>query len=151
MTVTITNQPKTEPTPQQRQKTAFAKWYANPENRKALAEKRKKKYAEDPAHREKLRSKARAATAAKKSDHAPEGYDFDQTQACTRLKVYGADLKRWRDRGWMPEPVKSGRKLLFTEKQLDLLEELAEFFHHGGKGEDPARTTISATIFANWA
>lgn len=148
MTVTIATPEKK--TPQQRQKTAFAKWYSKPENKQALADKRKKKYAEDPEYRERVRSGAKRTTLSKKTDHAPEGYDFDQTEACTRLKVYGADLKRWRDRNWVPAPVKSGRKLLFTEKQLGLLEELAEFLSSGGSGDDPQRVALTAKIYANW-
>lgn len=132
-----------------KQSAAYAKWYAK--NRAVLSERRKKRYAEDPDYRARiLKSAADTRAVERGSDNAPDGYQWNQTEVCSRLGIYSADLKRWRDQEFIPEPVEAKNQLMFTEEQVQLLDKLAKYFALGGKKDDAQRAAITTEIYANW-
>jgi hypothetical protein len=132
----------------------FAKWWANPENRKALSEKRKERYATDPEYRQRVLD-ARHAQQQKARVLSPLNPAFTTTlsEAATELGITVWKLRHWRDQSWFPEPHSHGKFLYLTDNQVELLGSLKEFLDQYPRLPARAKEELQdlvGLVYANW-
>lgn len=126
--------------------SAYAKWYEA--NKKALAEKRKQRYKEDPLYRARALSnrKAQAAKQATLRDTLPERYTRNMSGVADYLGVSLWKLRDWRARGFYPEPHQHGREYWFTDHQAALLGNLDNLLVTKVGRADESDPEIQATV-----
>jgi DNA-binding transcriptional regulator YiaG len=111
----------------ERRNDSFNKWYG--EHADAFNARRQQAYAADPALRAKARAAAKAyRKKAAKSSEIPEIREGGLSTSSRVAKILGITrqtLMNWEERGLIPRPTAStGTRRLYTEKQLDLLDDL---------------------------
>jgi hypothetical protein len=110
-------------------------WYAK--NKTRLAEKRAKRYAEDPAYREAALRRSREQ---RQKDKTPvlDGTTVPFKDMAQALGVTTWVLREWRRKNYFPEPVNRDGRLWFHPDQRGLLQGLASFFEERGSRLDEA-------------
>lgn len=132
------------------QSERYQRWYAK--NKDKLAEKRKKRYHDDPAYRQKALENRRRTL--KPLPELPAQYEFNFQQAADELGVSIWRLREWRRRSYYPQPHEHGRSQYFTQAQISLLEKLRNFMNTvQGKFSDTVKDHLQDLvnlIYANW-
>lgn len=134
--------------------TPFKTWYKK--NKKALSEKRKERYKNDPEYRAKaLENRRRQIERTPKvRDSRPEVYTHSFAQAAEAIGVSTWRLRSWRDNNYYPEPYKHGRELWFTQQQVYLLKDIVTFFDkHSARMTKAAEEDLQelvAFVTVNW-
>lgn len=128
----------------------FKSWYQK--NKERLAEKKRKRYQEDPEYRAKAMERSKAQ---RKTTPTPitDGYSVSFAEAAKELGVSLWTLREWRKRNYFPEPKERNGRLWFTENQLMLLQKLQEFFVLNGRikeGTKEKMNELVSLLFANW-
>jgi len=126
-------------------------WYAK--NKKRLAEKRAKRYAEDPAYREAALRRSREQRHKAKTP-VLDGTTIAFKDMAQSLGVTPWVLREWRRKNYFPEPVNRDGRLWFHPDQRLLLQGLVSFFgEHGSRMTEAQQRDLDllvSTIFANW-
>lgn len=126
-------------------------WYAK--NKQRLAEKRAKRYAEDPAYREAALRRSREQRLKGKTP-VLDGTTVPFKDMATALGVTTWTLREWRRKNYFPEPANRDGRLWFHPDQRVLLQGLVSFFGEYGTRLSAASQRdldlLTATIFANW-
>lgn len=108
-------------------KADFKTWYA--ENKEALAQKRQKRYAEDPQYRELVKARSadyRVRTKAENPKPSLPGMTIAET--CASLEISEWTLNSWRNQNYYPDPDKVSGRPVFTSPQVELLQLVKKFF-----------------------
>jgi len=103
-------------------KSAYRRWYEK--NKQAVSEKRKKRYAQDPAYRQRAVEASRRRRRGESTARTrPEGLiSFKETPE--RIGVSGSALHGWRRQKLFPETKHYGGQLWFSQQQVLLLKHL---------------------------
>jgi hypothetical protein len=129
----------------------WSKWYEK--NKLRLSEKRKKRYQEDEAYKNSI--KERSKTQRKRVEDTEKVFIVTFKEASEQLQVSMWSLREWRKKDYYPEPQHRLGKLWFSQRQVILLQQLADFFkNHGIRTKQSDRDSLQsiiASIFANWA
>jgi len=94
-------------------------WFSKKENKDKVNERRRERYANDPAYRERAKKQAAEYRRehAKGREAPPEGYSLTAAQVAEGLGVSAATLRAWREKGYYPAPKEVGGRLWFTQAQ----------------------------------
>jgi hypothetical protein len=106
------------------------------ENRKGVLEKRRERYATDPEYREKVRQAVRDRRAAKRGE--PREVPTIPTNSGDVVGVMSRDvlsetglsynqLRNYHKFGWLPEPLITKPRALYTANQIGLIKKLGDF------------------------
>lgn len=135
----------------------YARWIAKPENRKALANRRKNRYKTDPEYQAAQKANAaaqRKKAKAKAGKARKEGYDLSLHSVAEDLGVSPVTVRAWRKRGLYPTPLAHGGRFWFTPRQQTLLHDLAKFSRQHGprlsKDQEVKLALTAAYIHKNW-
>lgn len=134
----------------EQKETPYQRWYKK--HAAELAEKRKKKYAEDPAYRERVKGHT-AKTRAKQKQASPERpseYTYSQNEVAEALGVSTFVLRSWRSRDYYPMPFQHGGKYYFKESQIELLKKLQEVFKESRRPDSTDLQNAVSSVYANW-
>jgi DNA-binding transcriptional regulator YiaG len=104
---------------------SFNKWYG--EHADAFNARRQEAYAKDPEMRAKARAAAKAyrqKTAGSTDIPEARGGLSTSTRVARILGITRQTLMNWETRGLIPKPTTPGKHRLYTDRQLDLLDEL---------------------------
>lgn len=133
---------------------SFKEWYANPQNRAKLNERRRQAYAADPL----LREKAQARQALYRSSRKPPAPVLDgytREQVCAELGISLWTFNSWRNKGFFPEPSKVNGRVQITENQRNLIGLVAEFHRSHGVRLSPVGKAqlqqIVDVVHHNWS
>jgi len=137
----------------QKQESPFRGWYAK--NKERLSEKRKKRYAEDPAYRERALEASRRRRQGEQTPTAPpDDAPISFGEAAERTGISVSTLHEWRRKKHFPEPKRHSGRLWFTEKQMLLLTKLKEVIRVYGKRRGNVKwdrlKEVVASTSANW-
>ena len=93
---------------QKKEGSAYQRWYEK--NKEKSAEKRRKRYKEDPVYRQKALAarKAQIANTPKVRDSLPKQYVYTVSSLSEKLKVSDWKVREWKRKGYFPEPFKQG-------------------------------------------
>lgn len=136
-----------------RAKEQFGAWYNK--NAERLAERRKLKYATDEEYRNKAKARAELQREALKAARPvlTDGM-VKMKDVCQTLNVGAWTLSNWKHLGYYPQPAKFQGSPVFTEKQVDLLKTIKQFFlDHPTRSAGDHRgelEVITATVHNNW-
>jgi hypothetical protein len=126
-------------------------WYEK--NKTRLAEKRAKRYREDPSYRKAALERSRHQRTIKK-EPVTDGHTVGFNDAAYELNVTVWVLREWRKKNYYPEPYHREGRLWFSPHQVQLLRQLQQFFdQHGSRVSDAIRTNLDDTvslIYSNW-
>lgn len=125
---------------------SFNKWYG--EHADAFNQRRQEAYAKDPEMRAKARAAAKAyRTRAANDPSIPESKAglSTSTRVAKILGITRQTLMNWETRGLIPKPTSPGKHRLYTERQLDLLDEL---YSSIGK---PDFEAMKAELWEQWS
>jgi hypothetical protein len=138
-----------------KKKSSYQKWYEK--NKQRLSEERKRLYGENPEYR------ARAIEASRKRRSGeqtppilpvPPDAPISLREAAERVGAGVSTLREWLSKNYFPEPRRYNRGLWFTEKQVELLRLLKEFFKkykmRPAKITQPMLAQLRASILADW-
>src|SRR5262249_12071371 len=112
-----------------KKKSSFQRWYQ--QNKARLSEKRKKQYRENAEYRERQveeTRKRRSGVQPPPTPPVPPDAPISLAQAAELVGVGISTLREWRRKNLFPEPKRHNRGLWFTEKQVELLKPIKEFF-----------------------
>lgn len=109
----------------------FKTWYANPQNRAKLNERRRNRYREDPEFREKARLYQDEYRRSRRGEK-PQFTGYTREQVCEELGISPWTFNSWRNKGFFPEPTKVNGRVQISEHQRNLIGLIAEF--HRGHG-----------------
>lgn len=141
----MADNPQTNPT--------YQRWYEK--HKQELSQKRKLRYQNDPAYRQKILDRKHKQLEKAKAEHQPPaGYVHTMQDVADGLGVTVWTIREWRKKGYFPAPLKCGRNLLFTDAQFYLLRKLEDFLQAHGKrlsraSRDKLQDEINL-IHANW-
>lgn len=131
---------------------AFKRWYSK--NKKVVSAKKKLKYRNDAAYREAALNRSRSRRKDQKSVSDNKSLSFGEV--ADTLGVSTVTLRAWRCKDYFPEPVRHGRRLVFSQDQLLLLISLKEMFESYGwslksiEAKNALQNKVSL-IYANWS
>lgn len=128
----------------------FAGYYKK--NKKAISDRRKQRYREDPEYRKKCIASSRETREGSQLPK-PQGFDltFDQTAAQLGVPVWS--LREWRKRGYFPQPLLHGGRMWFRQAQVELLRALKALFAKGTRLSKDKQNELHSTVemvLANW-
>jgi hypothetical protein len=131
----------------------YSNWYQK--NKKALSEKRAKKYATNAQFRNAALERSRnQREKTVKVVVNTEGFDVSLSQAANQLGISIWVLREWRKKSYFPEPRFQAGKLWFKDYQVSLLSRLKDFFStHGVRTSAVDRNDLNDLIsltYANW-
>lgn len=130
-------------------KNYFAKWYAKPENKASLSAKRKARYSSDPAYKQKVLKATESYRAGLRTrDRPPEGYVLNLKQVCIEVGISHQTFRSWRAKHYFPEPKYFKSRLIFTQNQVELLQDLQKSIASGDP--DKVEDTVNL-VYANWS
>src|SRR5437763_811710 len=113
-------------------------WYEK--NKERLSAKRKKRYAENSAYRQRLVETSRRRRSGEQpppTPPVPADAPISFEEAADRLGKGLSTLREWRRRQFLPEPTRHNRGLWFSEKQVTLLGKLKEYLEEYGNCRRP--------------
>lgn len=133
---------------------SFKDWYANPENRERLNERRRQAYASDPALRQKAQERQAEYRKSRRAP-APQLEGYTREQVCEELGISLWTFHSWRKKGFFPEPTKVNGRVQITENQRNLIGLVAEFHRgHGVRLSPHGRAQLQQiveVVFHNWS
>jgi len=133
---------------------SFKEWYAKPENKKAISERRRKKYAEDSVYRQQVLHRSTISRALRNGGPTPEGYECCMAEAAEHLKITLWKLRWWRAQNYFPEPHIYKGMLWFNNNQLLLLKKLQVYIESVGarrsRSQQEDLDSVVSFIYANW-
>jgi hypothetical protein len=112
-----------------KKKTSYLRWYE--QNKQRLSEERKKKYSEDAEYRQRVIGASKRRRSGEQTPTlppVPPDAPISLAVAADRLGIGRSTLREWRAKKYFPEPKRHNRGLWFTEKQVELLRPIKEFF-----------------------
>lgn len=128
----------------------FGNWYGR--NKERLAERRKRRYREDPEYREKILAHKRAKGREERAAIAPyvrkvvgkkEILLLRIGDAAERVGVTAMTLRDWEERGLIPKSAFPWKHRYYTDHQVDLLSQFVS-------NKDADVESASANVFATW-
>lgn len=128
----------------QRQREAFARWYAK--KKKAFNAERRQRYWEDEEHRQKAIEAARDYRERLAENRPPPSREYkgQQVQVFTVTELgehvgRSADtLRAWEAKGLLPKPLFTEHSRLYTEHQLTLVDQLVRRLEMAADREERA-------------
>jgi hypothetical protein len=128
-------------------------WYQ--ENKQRLSEERKRRYAEDPEYRKQALKASERQRRGERTPPIPPDAPISFAEAAKRTGIGVSTLHEWRRKKYFPDPKRhNGRRLWFTENQVQLLKNLKEFFRKDGrkpwKIKRDGLKEVVASIGAGW-
>lgn len=133
------------------QQSAYQKWYE--QNKKQLSDRRKARYASDPAYRQRAldNKKNQVQRAQSERQPLPTQYVYNLTQLAQELGVSEWALRDWRNKGYYPTPHQHSRSLWFTEDQRGLMAKLAEHMAKESSRDKDNLDDMISFVHANWS
>ena len=138
----------------------FRRWYV--ENREVTSQKRRKRYANDPIYRAKIKKQALSYRKDRMKGHTVER-TLHRTWRGVPLQVFTSghvideagctyyQLREWEDRGWVPAPVFPDRHRLYLKHQVTLIKALSDALQVAGGNTETTRVKKALTnLQANW-
>jgi predicted DNA-binding transcriptional regulator AlpA len=136
-----------------KKESASNRWYEN--NKQAVSEKRKKRYAEDAEYRQRIVEASRRRRLGEITPKTPpEDAPISFEQAAKRIGIGKTVLHDWHKKKYFPEPKRhNGRRLWFTEKQVRLLQYLKDRVHGRRRcyGKVDRFKDVIAYVHENWS
>ncbi len=136
-------------------KSSNQRWYEK--NKQRLSEKRKRLYAENSEYRQKAIDRSRRRRSGEQlpaMPPVPADAPISFKDAAGRLGIGVSTLREWRRKGLFPDPKHYNGGLWFTEKQVELLRLIKEFFKkykmRPWKSTQPILEQLRASILAGW-
>jgi len=140
-----------------KKKSSYQKWYE--QHKQELSEDRKNRYREDPEYRQRRIEASRNYRKGELRPPVPAGL-LSVKETAERIGVGMSTLRGWRrmhlsnNGKLLPEPQVFKGRPFFTEKQIEALRSLKDFFKkyrmRSPKISQPILAQLSAFIFANW-
>lgn len=126
---------------EEKKENHFKKWYQ--ENKDALAARRAKRYAEDPAYRARQLEIARASYKRRFGSRSiPDVYVVRQKEIPDYVEgLTVGRIRTWRENGYIPEPFRKHNEVWYTHPQIQLMRALQAYFEARDSGSTriPAR------------
>jgi hypothetical protein len=136
-------------------KSNYREWYEK--NKQKLSEKRKRRYAEDAEYRARAIETSRKRRSGEQTPPippVPPDAPISLKEAALRVPAGASTVRGWLRQNYFPEPKRHNRGLWFTEKQVELLRLLKEFFRKNKmrplKITQPLLAQLRASIIADW-
>src|SRR5438270_219129 len=138
-----------------KKESAYQKWYR--EHKQQLSQQRKQRYAEDAEYRKQRLEASRRYRRGERTLPVPADAPISLAQAAERIDIGTSTLREWRRKEvfkqkLVPEAKYYKGRVWFTEKQVELLKPLKEFFRkykmRPPKITQPILAELRASIFA---
>ena len=144
-------------TPQARQRKTYRKWYES--SGSDYNEKRKKRYANDPEYRARIKAQAKETRERRKerggvqeTSVMRDGVEVYRVSAAAELLERSPDaLRSWVRKGWVPESTGQVHRF-YTKAQIKLMRRLVEVitkYRYAKNYEDRLQKVVEH-IHANW-
>lgn len=136
----------------------YKEWYNRPEVKKSIAERRKKKYHEDPVHREKILKRARENRELKSKEKVafspPKEFPYTLLEASVTVGKSPSTIREWVSKGYIPSPQVYKRRFVFTPEQITLMNSINKYLDEKGSKTGihlPEFEDLKAFVAVNWS
>ena len=144
-------------TPEARQRKTYRKWYES--NGADYNEERKKRYANDPEYRDRIKAQAKETRERRKARGGVQetsvirdGVEVYRVSAAAELLGKSPDaLRSWVRKGWVPEKTGQVHRF-YTKGQIKLMQRLVDVIkkYRYAKNYEDRLQQIVTKVHANW-